>query len=647
MGTPQAERAFSYWTGQLSGAPLLLDLPHDRPRPPIQRHLGAQSAFGFPEELVASLRRISKQERVTLMITLLAAFEILLYRLSQQSSFVIGVPASERPRVEFEELIGNFINTLAIRCDVSGDLTYRDLLNLTSATMLDALDHREAPFDSVINALRPERSLSYGPVYQVMFNFTGSSGEPWRAEPLVIEPIAVHNRTSIYDLTLYLSMSESGLNATFEYDVDLFEADTIDRFAERFLVLLKSALADPDLPISQLVWIPEREQRAWLSSNDAVPFAETGPVHQFIDERSRQNPNGLAVACDDRTLSFQDLAERSNRVAGYLRDRGVREGSRIAIAMERSVDLVVGLLGILKAGAIYLPLSLSQPRARMQAIVDDAEPAYLLMHQAAAGRLQIRGTGMIFLEDAIEQGQPDPPSCLVTSTAGAYLMYTSGTTGEPKGILISHRALVNILESMCRRPGFNQTDVLLAVTPLSFDIASLEIFLPLYAGARLEIATSDVTIDPVKLPDWKIPVLFRSASELPTTLTGKIDRQFLAMEEVRETGALARSAAGPLSDLESRLADLWKESLLTDQVGPDDHFLDLGGDSIRAMMILNRIERLWGARLSPTTFFRHPTVRQLATLIEGRTPAFPRNPVVDRVFSLSPIDRPSLKTTIP
>jgi amino acid adenylation domain-containing protein len=501
LETPAAQRALSFWTAHLANTPLLLDLPHDRARLPMQGHRGRQHCFTIPAELVAGLRRISQQARVTLMTTLLAAFEVLLFRLSQQSSFVVGVPAWGRSQAAFEVLIGNFVNTLAIRGDLSGDPTFRDLLKRVNATVLNALDHQGAPFDAVIDALRPERSLSRGPVFQVMFNFTSGKIESFQADTLVIERLAVHNQSSLEDLILALSLNERGLNGTFEYDVDLFDASTIARFAERFLVLLGSVIGGLDLPVARLAWIPECERRVLWPNGAGSPFPEERPLHQLIEERARCTPDTVAVACDGSVLQYQELDERANRVAKHLRDLGAREGARVAIAMERSIDLVVGLLGILKAGAAYVPVSLSQPHARMQAIMDDADPVLLLTHGSVGGSLRIAGPRTVLIEDAIRQGGANPLPRTVDSSAPAYLIYTSGTTGEPKGVVVSHRAVVNVLESFRNRPGFGETDVLLAITPLSFDIAGLEIFLPLYAGARLEIATSDVATDPVRLAE--------------------------------------------------------------------------------------------------------------------------------------------------
>ena len=491
LKSEEARISLNHWTTHLAGAPLFLNLPCDRPRPAIQAHRGAQHSFSIPKDLVDSLRQLGKRERVTLSTTLLAAFQTLLFRSSQQTSFVIGIPVSGRLRTEFEGLVGNFVNTLPLRTDLTGDPSFARLLKHTSQTMLDALDHQGMPVESVIEALRPERSLSYAPVFQVLFNFTNNMEERFQAAGLTISGQAVHNRASLQDLTLYVTADGNGLQGTLEYDVDLLDAATIARFASRFLTLIESITSNPDLPVSRLAWIPAREQAALSEWNaTTVPFSWDSGIHQLIEERGRQKPDAIALTCNGHSLANRDLEERANRVANFLLDLGAGPDSRIAIAMERSIDMVVGLLAILKTGAAYVPLDISQPRTRLQSIVDDSDAGILLTHQRAVATIGIVGPRQVLLEKAIHEGSSAQPPPRRSAATPAYLIYTSGTTGKPKGVVVSHRAVVNVLESMRLHPGLTEADTLLAITPLSFDIAGLEIFLPLFVGRAWKLQTA-------------------------------------------------------------------------------------------------------------------------------------------------------------
>ena len=500
LESDEARSSLDYWTTHLAEVPLLLNLPCDRPRPAIQAHKGAQHSFSIPEDLVDKMRGLSRRERVTLSTTLLAAFETLLFRSSQQTSFVIGVPVAGRSRSEFEGLVGNFVNTLPLRVDLSVDPSFAKLLRDTGRTMIDALDHQDIPVERVIEAVRPERSLSYAPVFQVMFNFTNTIEVGFQAVNLTVSRMDVHNRASMQDLALYVAADGKRLECTFEYDVDLFDAATIDRFGDRFLTLIESAVGNPDLPVSKLEWIPASEQATLSKWNSTThPFPSNSGVHQLIEERGRQTPDKIAVACDGQSLTYKQLDDRANRAANFLLGLGAGRDSRIAIAMERSVDMVVGLLAVLKTGAAYVPLDFSQPRVRVQSIVDDSAPSVVLTHERVAAAIDLSGCRLVLLETAIQKGSSDLPSAHASGADPAYLVYTSGTTGKPKGVIVPHSAVVNILESMHHRPGLTEADTLLAITPLSFDIAGLEIFLPLYAGARLEIASRPTALDPVVL----------------------------------------------------------------------------------------------------------------------------------------------------
>ena len=407
LQTEEARQSLDYWTRHLAGVPLLLQMPCDHSRPATQGHRGAQHSFTICEDLVSRLRKLSQRERVTLSTALLAVFQAFLYRTSHQDGFVVGVPVAGRSRAEFEGLMGNFVNTLPLRTELTADHSFTRPLKDTSRTMLDALDHQNIPVESVIDALRPERSLSYAPVFQVMFNFVNRGEERLQITGLKISSLDVHNRTSLVDLTLYVNADGSCLQAMFEYDVDLFDPATIVLFANRFLQLIESVVSDPDMLVSRIEWIPACEQADLSEWNaTAAPFSENSGIHQLVEERSRQKPDAVALVCDRHSLTYRHLEERANRAAHFLLNRGAGPDTRIAIAMERSVDLVVGLLAILKTGAAYVPLDLSQPRARLQSIVEDSDAAFLLTRQRAASGVGIAGPQQVLIERAIHEEVP-------------------------------------------------------------------------------------------------------------------------------------------------------------------------------------------------------------------------------------------------
>src|SRR5271165_6058488 len=494
------ENQVEYWRSQLAGAPPVLELPTDRPRPALQNHRGDVRAHVIHRELVDQLRDVSQAEGVTLFMTLLAGFQLLLSRFSGQEDIVVGTSVAGRDHAEIELLIGFFINTLAMRTDLSGDPTFRELLARVKKVALDGYAHQEIPFEKLVEELQPERNLSYNPIFQVLFGLQNMPRHVFQASGLRVERSPVHQGTSILDMSWFAWETDDGLLLRVEYDTDLFEDATILRALEHYQKLLEGIAAQPDSRISELPLLDDEEKRKLL-----VEFNQTQAeyprdlcVHQLLQEQARRTPEAIAMEFQGRSLTYAELDARSNQLAHFLRHRGVRAEQLVGVCVERSLEMVVALLGILKAGGAYVPLDPAYPSDRIQYVLDDAHVKLLLTQDAMLASLPPTTAEAICLDPewrAFQDEDSGPVAAEVTPDNLAYVIYTSGSTGRPKGVQLEHRSVVNFLCSMRREPGMTANDVLVAVTTLSFDIAGLELYLPLLVGGRLVVASREATFD--------------------------------------------------------------------------------------------------------------------------------------------------------
>ncbi|APR75501.1 Malonyl CoA-acyl carrier protein transacylase [Minicystis rosea] len=493
-----------YWRERLAGAPAVLDLPTDRPRPAIATHAGAQRSFSLRPDLAIALHDLARREGATIFMTLLAAFEVLLLRLTGQRDLVVGTPIAGRALAETESLAGLFLNLLVLRTEIDESLSFRALLARVKETCLGAYAHRDMPFEGLVQELAPLRDLGRSPLFQVLFTLQseprapGAHAEPKRA----LDPIGpLDAETAKYDLSLSLHDGPVTLRGTFEYATDLFEQATIDRWIAELSTLLESIVAAPDGAVGHLDILPAEERRLLVSAwNDTrAPYAADACVHQLVAAQAERTPEAIAVSLEGRDeLSYRDLDRRARRLARHLRARGVVPGARVGVALSRSSSMVVGLLGILAAGAAYVPLDPTYPCERLAFMAADAGIALLVTESALAGIVPAPAGGSVLLdadEPAIAAESDAPFDAGISSDAIAYVIYTSGSTGKPKGVPIPHRALINFLTSMAKEPGISAADRLLAVTSLSFDIAGLEIWLPLTMGAHVEIARRETAAD--------------------------------------------------------------------------------------------------------------------------------------------------------
>ena len=483
----------AHWQERLAGLPPLLTLPTDRPRPPVRSYRGASHPFRIPDSLVDSLGRL---EGVTRFMALLAGFQALLGRLAGQQDVVVGTPVANRVRPELELLLGLFVNTLALRADLTGDPGFGELLRRVRETTLDAYAHQDLPFERLVDDLRIPRDLGQTPVFQVLLVLQNVQVPVIEMGDLTLRALDLDNPTARFDLTLTVVEEAGGrLAGSLTYATELFDASSAARLAEQFLRVLETAAADPRLRLSEIPLLSAGELRQLLAWNDtAVVFPRELPMSSLFARQAARTPAAVAVAHGEDRRTYGELAARAWRLAHHLRRLGVGPETRVGICMERTPRLVEALLAVWAAGGAYVPLDPAFPAERLAFLVADAglsliltDPALLPALPPAARSLPrlVLGTAALERQLALESAQE--PAETPPAEGLAYVLYTSGSTGRPKGVGVPHAALVNFLSAMAKRLRLGEEDTLLAVTTLSFDIAGLEIWLPLLGGARVEL----------------------------------------------------------------------------------------------------------------------------------------------------------------
>ncbi|MFJ4246540.1 non-ribosomal peptide synthase/polyketide synthase [Streptomyces iakyrus] len=500
------EGQLAYWTEQLAEAPVL-DLPTDRPRPPVRSTEGAMAPFTVSAETAEALRALSRSNGTTMFMTLLAAFNVLLGRYAEADDVVVGTPVANRNRAETEDLIGFFVNTLVLRGDLSGNPSFTELLGRVRQTALGAYAHQDVPFERLVDELVTERDRSRTPLFQVFFSYGTGEGEEVRGTADAEEYLgsAPGQVAAVFDLWLMLEESGDGtLKAGMQYSTALFDAATVERMAGHLVTLLDAVAADADREIAELPVLTAGERdavvRGWNDTD--VEVSGVGGVHGLIAARAASAPDVVAVVAGGESVTYGGLMARANRMARHLRSTGVGAESVVAVCVERGVDMVVAGLAVWLAGGAYLPLDPEFPSDRLEFMLDDSGAAVLVGHQSVAGGLPLDSVeSVVWLDDAQTQAMLESLSSAsldVTCAADqlAYVLYTSGSTGRPKGVLVAQASLMNFLAGMAQRPGFDSDDVLLAVTTWGFDIAGLELWLPLVAGGRVVVTDRETAADP-------------------------------------------------------------------------------------------------------------------------------------------------------
>ena len=489
-----------YWRERLNGA-VSAELPSDRPRPTVMTYRGERQQRVLPRHVAAAIREFARGEGVTLYTVLLAGFYLLLFRYTRQTDLTIGSAVAGRDKLEFENLIGLFINNLAFRANLDGDPTVGELLARVKETVLGGLAHQHVPFDQLVAALHPHRDLGRPPFFQVMFILQNLPVKVFKLPDLEVRPELVNQGTSRFDLTIEAADVDDSITLDLEYNTDLYDSATIRRLAAQYETLLAGMAGDPARRISELGILSEEERSELIAAGKGavVAYPHDLCIHDWIEAQCAATPDAIAVVCDGRAMRYSDLSAKSNQLARRLRRLGASPGALVGICMDRSEEMVVAVLGVLKAGAAYVPLDPLYPPERLAFMAGDAGISILITEERRRGAAPVSGgTAVVSVDGDRESIAAEDVEALCGGVSPgdlAYVIFTSGSTGKPKGVQIPHRAVVNFLTSMLREPGIGKDDCLLSVTTLSFDIAGLELFLPLVSGAQVVIATSAVARD--------------------------------------------------------------------------------------------------------------------------------------------------------
>jgi amino acid adenylation domain-containing protein/non-ribosomal peptide synthase protein (TIGR01720 family) len=483
----------AYWKQQLAGAPALLELPTDRPRPPVQTFQGAHQAITLPQPLTAAIKKLSQREGVTPFMTLLAAFQTMLYRYTGQTDLVVGTPIANRTRTQTEPLIGFFVNTLVLRASLSRSLTFQELLGRVRRICLDAYAHQDLPFEHLVAALDLDRSLSYAPLFQVLFALQNAPMATIDLPGLRLSPVAVESGTAKCDLALLMEETEQGFLGVIEYNTDLFDAATIARMLGHFQAVLAGVVADPAQPLADvpLLTTAEREQILLTWNDIRAPYPGDTLIHQVLEDHAVRTPNAVAVSFEDQQVTYAELNRRANQLARHLRARGVGPEVLVGICMERSPEMLVAVIGTLKAGGAYLPLDPAYPWERLAFMLKDSQAALLLTQQRLATGLPPHAAQVVCVDadwPAIAQEDAANPARVATVDNLAYVIYTSGSTGQPKGVQITHRGLCNLAEAQAQAFDVRPDSRVLQFAAFSFDASVAEVFATFWRGATLCLA---------------------------------------------------------------------------------------------------------------------------------------------------------------
>lgn len=483
------ERQLGYWQKQLAGAPLVLELPSDRPRPPLQSFQGGVEYSLLNRHLTQSLKQLSQESETTLFMTLLAAFMVLMSRYSGQSDILIGSPIANRNSSQVEQLMGFFANTLALRGNISDNPTFAEFLAQVRQTTLSAYAHQDLPFEMVVEKLQPERDLSRNPLVQVMFSLQNAPQSSGNLSGLNMQNIALPlDVQARFDLEVNFWEVPGGLEATWCYNTDIFEATTIARLAEHFQTLVQAIVANPQTRVAQLPILSAAERDRLLVEWNATQtdYPSDKSIHQLFEEQVQRTPDAVALVFEDEQLTYQELNCRANSLAHYLKSLGVRAETLVGLCVERSINMIVGLLGILKAGGAYVPLDPEYPQERLSFMLRDAQISVLLTQRSLVNKLPEYTAQIVCLDSEahlIEQCSQDNATTDVPATNLAYIIYTSGSTGQPKGVEVVHRG-VNRLLFGANYVHLDATQTFLQLAPISFDASTFEIWGALLHGAK-------------------------------------------------------------------------------------------------------------------------------------------------------------------
>ena len=555
----------AYWRQQLSGAPALV-LPTDRPRVAAQTERGGRYTVTLPANLSLAIQSLSRQEGATLFMTLFAAFNALLYRYSGQTDLSLGTPIAGRTNAETERLIGFFVNTLVMRTDLSGDPTFRELLGRVRQTTLGAYDHQDMPFAKLVQELNPQRNLGTNPLFQVMFNLWNVPPKVMQFPGLQTSEVEFDKEVAQFELSLDMAETPEGLLCVFEYFADLFDEATIVRMAEHFKTLLAGIVEHPDQQISALPLLTESERHQLLIEwNDTrVEYPQDVCIHRLFEAQVERTPDAIAVQFENQQLTYDDLNRRANQLAHYLQSLGLEPETLVGLCMERSPEMVIGVLGILKAGAAYVPLDPAYPQERLEYMLADSHAQVLITQQHLVDRFSQNDAYILCPQaerESIAQQRDDNPDSRVGPDNLVYVIYTSGSTGAPKGVMVQHGSLVNFAWYAGVEYALVPGDRVLQFAALSWDTSAEEIFPCLTRGATLVLRT-DAMISSIRTfvrccQDWAITML-----TLPTVYWHELAAGLVAENLSLPPSVRMISMGGEMAHPE-RLA-LWQECVSRD-----------------------------------------------------------------------------------
>ncbi|EPY10990.1 amino acid adenylation domain-containing protein [Paenibacillus alvei A6-6i-x] len=503
-------RQLAYWEEELGGELPVLQLPTDRPRPAQQSYRGERYEADLPADLLIKLKALSRQEGATLFMTMLAAYQGFLSRYTGQTDIAVGSPIANRHYGEIEEMIGFFVNTLVHRADVSANPSFRELVSQVRGKAWKAQEHQDIPFEKIVAALQPERSASYAPLFQTMFTLQNRPSELPVDSECRMDTISSFMSVSKFDLTVGVQEVEEGMRVSFEYSTDLFDASTIERMAVHFERWLHEVAEHPERSIGQMQLISEAETKQQLEiwNRTETAYPRDPVIQELFEEQAAAQPEAVAVVDEDRQLTYGELNARANQLAHYLRKKGVKPETLVGICMERSADLIVGILGILKAGGAYVPMDPSYPQQRLTYMAHDAGIELMVTQSEASGWVPEPIT-RICLDSAADQEMLSQesdrnPSIATTPHNMAYLIYTSGTTGNPKGVMVEHHTLINMVFWHQQFYQVTEQDRVSQIASIAFDAAVAEIWPCLSRGASLYVCKESVRTDPEALQDWVV-----------------------------------------------------------------------------------------------------------------------------------------------
>jgi amino acid adenylation domain-containing protein len=485
------QRQAAYWTNRLTGLPFVLEVPTDFPRPPIQNFRGARVYTRYSKRLLDALRELSRREGVTMFTLALAAYKALLWRYTAQETILVGATFANRNRPELQNMVGYLLNLIVLSTDLSGNPTFRELLQRERETVLEGFANQDLPFGKLVQELRPVQDASRNPIVQhslIYLDFPELT--VMETLGLTAKHLDIDNGASRFDMTLAMTETGEGYEVDIEYPTDLYRRERIERMTKHLENILESVVVDPTQRLSDLPLLSENEKRQVLVEwNDtAAAYPSDRCIHELFEAQVKQRPDDVALLFENERLTYRELNEQANRVAHYLREAGVKNGELVGLFTSRSLRMVVALLGILKAGGAYLPLDERYPKERLDFMLRDSGVRLLLTER----RLDADW-------EKIADCSSENLDHIFTDQQRAYVIYTSGSTGEPKGVEVSHRSIVNLLHAVISKTSPKATDTMLAVSTLSFDIALAEIFVPLIVGGRVVIASREVAADGVEL----------------------------------------------------------------------------------------------------------------------------------------------------